>query len=83
MHDEDILVWAVKEDRIVITMDKDFGELVYQQNYSHRGVLLLRLENEVSQRKIEVLSFILNEHIVSLPNRFCVYQNGRIRISSQ
>lgn len=28
MPDQDILTWAVAEQRIVITMDTDFGELV-------------------------------------------------------
>lgn len=29
MADVDILTWAVAEERLVVTMDKDFGELVY------------------------------------------------------
>ncbi|MEM9777437.1 MAG: DUF5615 family PIN-like protein [Chloroflexota bacterium] len=83
MLDHSILAWAVEENRIVITLDKDFGELVYRNNLEHRGILLLRLESETGLRKIEVLSFILNQYLDSLSNSFCVYQNGRIRISSQ
>ena len=30
MEDADILSWAVNEQRLVVTMDKDFGELVFQ-----------------------------------------------------
>jgi hypothetical protein len=32
---------AALEKRIVITMDKDFGELVYHSGMDHSGILLL------------------------------------------
>ena len=28
--DEDILAWAVREDRVLLTFDKDFGELAWR-----------------------------------------------------
>ena len=45
MPDQEIIRLAALEKRIVITMDKDFGELVYHSGMDHRGILLLRLEN--------------------------------------
>ncbi|MDY0084031.1 MAG: DUF5615 family PIN-like protein [Ignavibacteriaceae bacterium] len=45
MKDADILELAVKEARLIITMDKDFGELVFNSKISHAGVLLLRMED--------------------------------------
>lgn len=39
MQDIDILSLAVAEQRILITMDKDFGELVYRSGQPHAGVL--------------------------------------------
>src|SRR6185437_1831363 len=33
MADVDILSWAVAEQRLVVTMDKDFGELVYRSGH--------------------------------------------------
>ena len=41
MADIDILAWAVRESRLVVSMDKDFGELVYRSGLPHAGVLLL------------------------------------------
>ncbi len=43
MKDEDILELASKSKRILLTHDKDFGELVFDQKAEHYGVLLLRL----------------------------------------
>lgn len=40
--DESILRRARAEDRIVITDDKDFGELVLRKGLANAGVLLLR-----------------------------------------
>jgi Uncharacterized protein conserved in bacteria len=45
MEDREILSMAVSEGRMIITMDKDFGELVYNSGLPHAGVLLLRLED--------------------------------------
>jgi predicted nuclease of predicted toxin-antitoxin system len=28
--DEDVLAWAVREERIILTFDKDFGELAWR-----------------------------------------------------
>jgi predicted nuclease of predicted toxin-antitoxin system len=30
------------KDAIIITMDKDFGELVFREKNTHKGILLLR-----------------------------------------
>jgi predicted nuclease of predicted toxin-antitoxin system len=37
--DEAILRWAVEEDRILITMDKDFGTLIVRERLRHAGVI--------------------------------------------
>ena len=42
--DEDVLQRAFVEERVVITEDKDFGELVYRLRLPARGVILLRFE---------------------------------------
>lgn len=37
--DDDILELALAERRILITNDKDFGELVFRGGFEHSGVL--------------------------------------------
>src|SRR5438552_2997212 len=58
MPDTDILTWAVAEARIVVTMDKDFGELVFRSGQAHAGVLLLRLEAARTAEKVRVVTEI-------------------------
>ncbi|MEM9091392.1 MAG: DUF5615 family PIN-like protein [Cyanobacteria bacterium P01_F01_bin.53] len=43
MSDDDILAWAVREKRIIVTTDSDFDQMIWLQNREHYGVL--RLEN--------------------------------------
>ena len=80
MSDRDIIQLAADEQRMVITMDKDFGELVYHSGMTHCGILLLRLEDANSAEKIAVLESILNNYAEQIENHFCVYQNDRLRI---
>jgi len=80
MADSHILAIAAQDERMVVTMDKDFGELVYRSGQTHAGVLLLRLETETSEEKIAVLTHILNYFAEEIQGRFCVYQNGRLRV---
>lgn len=80
MPDEEILALAATENRMVITMDKDFGELVYHSGLAHAGVLLLRLEDATGAEKVSVIESILSEHADKLLNNFCVFQDGKLRI---
>jgi predicted nuclease of predicted toxin-antitoxin system len=80
MPDNEILLFANQEERIVITMDKDFGELVFNGRHSMFGVLLLRLEGASGLEKLHIVQEIFEHHQTLLPNHFCVYQNGNLRI---
>jgi len=80
MEDDKILSIAISENLMVVTMDKDFGELVYNSGLPHSGVLLLRLEGAKSDEKVKAIEKILSEYLDRLPNNFCVFQHGRLRI---
>ncbi|KKM12588.1 hypothetical protein SY88_02760 [Clostridiales bacterium PH28_bin88] len=41
MPDEQVMEWAVKEKRIIITADKDFGELSVARGQRHFGIIRL------------------------------------------
>lgn len=78
--DSEILSIAVSEQRIIITMDKDFGELVYHSGQKHAGVLILRIEDARRSEKIQVVKYILSNYAHQLQGNFSVYQHGRLRI---
>jgi len=80
LEDEKIIRTAFLENRMVITMDKDFGELVYHSLMEHSGVLLLRLEDATGSKKLKVLKFIIENYSDRIKNCFCVFQNDKFRI---
>jgi predicted nuclease of predicted toxin-antitoxin system len=79
MPDREIVRLAASEKRMVITMDKDFGELVYHSGMEHCGILLLRLEDATGSEKQQVIAKILTKYADNMKNNFCVYQNQKFR----
>ena len=82
MTDTQIITLAMSEAAIIITMDKDFGELVYKENKQHSGILLLRLEDAVAQEKLAVIQNLFPSQLAVIKNHFTVYQNGKLRVRS-
>ncbi len=80
MSDVEILKIAVFEKRLIITMDKDFGELIYKSKWPHSGVLLLRLEDERAEEKIRVVETILKDYSTEIISKFSVFKNNKLRI---
>jgi predicted nuclease of predicted toxin-antitoxin system len=80
MQDDDVLTKAFAEDRVLITNDKDFGERVFRLKQPHRGVVLLRLEDERAANKVAAVECLLAAHEADLPGRFCVVTEKAIRI---
>src|SRR5436853_5990447 len=62
IEDEEVLKIAKNEQRILITNDKDFGELVFRYYHPHAGVLLLRLKRVALHIKQERLTTVLTTH---------------------
>jgi len=79
--DSEILKWAVDESRIILTMDKDFGELVYRLGKSHAGVLVLRVEDADGNEKTNIVRNIILQHADKLKGNFCAFQDGTLRVS--
>lgn len=55
LDDGNVLQLAVRENRILITNDTDFGERVFRLRQPHCGVILLRLTDERAVKKIAAL----------------------------
>ncbi len=78
--DEVVLQRANEHSALLVTEDKDFGELVYRQRLVHRGVILLRLMGFASLTKAATVSKVLEEHGAEMPNAFTVISPGVLRI---
>ncbi len=78
--DADILSIAAIEDRVVVTNDKDFGELVFRSGRIHAGVLLFRLEDESAANRVRMAATILDRYGDQLAGSFTVVTEKTIRI---
>jgi predicted nuclease of predicted toxin-antitoxin system len=78
--DEGVLQLAVSRPAVLVTEDKDFGELVYRRGLSHAGVLLIRLEGLDNATKAEVVSQAVRDNGADLPGAFTVVSPELVRL---
>ncbi|MBI4450389.1 DUF5615 family PIN-like protein [Candidatus Woesearchaeota archaeon] len=57
--DNELLRLARDEDRIIVTHDKDFGQVLQASKIQHCGILFLRLYNQQPQNVQRVLLTVL------------------------
>lgn len=81
--DSDILALALAEQRVVVTNDKDFGDMVFRDARRHAGILLLRLADDRAETKIRVVAAVLAQHGDKLVNHFVVATEQNIRLRPQ
>ena len=80
LNDEDVLQIATRESRILLTNDRDFGELIFLRRLPHAGVILFRLGKEDMATKAAWLTYVLDTHASSLDQFILVTDHGiRIR----
>ena len=78
--DRTILKWSATEERILVTMDKDFGQFIFSEAADHFGIV--RLPDVPATRRILLMERVLDLHSVELQAKAVVtVRGGRIRIS--
>lgn len=81
MDDEGIITKALEDTRILITNDKGFGEKVSRDGRLHRGVILLRLEDERPASKIRVMGHLLRKYSSKIADAFIVATERQVRFA--
>lgn len=80
IKDPEVLALAREEGALLLTTDKDFGELIFRQGLLSTGVLLLRLEGLPPLEKANRVAWALREHGVEMVGAFSVLNGKRLRI---
>lgn len=81
MTDDGILTKAYSENWILITNDKDFGEMIFREKRPNHGVIFLRLRDECSASKIKAIEKLLDGYKAQLSNAFVVVTETQVRFS--
>ncbi len=81
MTDDEVLTKAFVENWILITNDKDFGEMIFRERRTHHGIVFLRLADERAANKIIVLEQLLENYGKKLPEQFVTVTETKVRIA--
>ena len=80
IRDEEVLSRATTSRSVLLTADKDFGELVFRQRLLHTGVVLLRLAGIPPARKAQFVATAINAYSADFGSAFSVVTDKAIRI---
>jgi predicted nuclease of predicted toxin-antitoxin system len=79
--DEEVLRRANEKMALLVTADKDFGEMIFRQNLLNAGgVVLIRLAGLSPERKAKLVSKVFHDRGAEFPHAFSVISVGRVRI---
>jgi predicted nuclease of predicted toxin-antitoxin system len=79
--DDYVLTFAFNDERVLITSDKDFGELIFREKRPHHGVILLRLANQSAVNYISALERLFSQGN-PLIDQFIVVTEAGIRVAN-
>ena len=81
-EDPEVVRMAVEQDRIRLTEDKDFGQLVFAHGRRSAGVILIRYPASARQALPAAVLDLIKRSGALLDGKFVVLRPGRIRIVS-
>jgi predicted nuclease of predicted toxin-antitoxin system len=81
LEDPDVIDLSVRKDRILITEDKDFGQLVFAHGHGTCGVILVRFPATARRRLPSDLVRLVEQKKQALRNSFVVLEPGRFRVA--
>ena len=80
ISDDEVLAKANQEQAILITADKDFGELVFRMSLVHEGIILIRLAGLSTGKKADLVSFAIRKHGEEMRKAFSVITPNIIKV---
>jgi predicted nuclease of predicted toxin-antitoxin system len=81
--DSEVIAQAYREGRVLLTEDKDFGQLVFASQSESAGVILIRFPGNARKALTSTMVSLVRQREKELPNAFVVVQPGQIRISAK
>lgn len=84
MSDSNILQLCFNENKILLTNDKDFGELIFNKNHKSKGIILFRGDEERKDSldlRIESLKELLDFNSNKIYGYYTVISERKIRIN--
>ena len=80
IKDNDVLNIANEQNTILLTEDKDFGELVFRLKLPNPGVVLVRMLKSTRLEKIDKVVGVVLQHYLQLENSFSIITDEKVKI---
>ncbi len=80
ISDDVVLALANREAALLLTADKDFGEMAFRQRLHTQGIVLIRLPGLSPSHRAGIVASVINRHATELPRAFSVIAPGIFRI---
>ncbi len=80
ISDDAVFDIANREAALLLTADKDFGEMVFRQQRFTGGMVFVRLAGLSPARKASIVATMVRQHLSELPYGFTVIAPGVFRI---
>jgi predicted nuclease of predicted toxin-antitoxin system len=78
--DRDVLALAQREACILVTEDRDFGEMVVRQQLTVSGILLLELDRLSNEAEAQRVVDVVTANVDKLSRQLLVLEPSRIRM---
>ncbi len=79
LSDEAVLEAANSQNRVLLTFDADFGELIYRRKLKAKGIILLKFVPKSTQHILETISNVVATQ-AKLEGNFLIVTEKRIRV---
>lgn len=80
IKDEEVIEIAIREERTILTFDRDYGELIFKKNYKpEKGVIYLRIEEFTPEFPGTLLHDLFEKEEIPFENALTVIDKFGIR----
>ena len=80
ISDDFVLNLANQQHALLLTSDKDFGEMVFRQGRFTHGIVLVRIAGLSQKRKADIVASAMKRHSSEFRQTFAVITPNSIRI---
>jgi predicted nuclease of predicted toxin-antitoxin system len=84
LTDEDVVALAIREQRVIVTFDLDFGEIFHRREHGRFGVIVVRTRNQT----VDAVNMLLEAFLtfeapsIALERSLVVIGERRIRVET-
>ncbi|MDO8548528.1 MAG: DUF5615 family PIN-like protein [Ignavibacteria bacterium] len=80
ISDKQVIELASRENRLILTFDKDYGELIFRYSYKPpAGIIFLRLNKYTPDEPAKIVHKLLSDRLLKTKKNLTVYDGKTIR----